>query len=296
MTVRAGGQQQRFSYRVAAVPADTTKTRVLVVAAEDYTGTSPNRTPGYATAPRHLQQHVDALTAAGYDVATFNVDAPPANATGQPGLKYPTFNVDAPPANATGQPGLKYPTFLGVLSHFDAVDYYTGDDYVPQDAAETTPRHLSSATAFSGSTTVSQWAAKGWFNLRDYLNEGGKAVLDGHGVHPPAQHQQRHRAVLLRRRLARRRVRLDDVQRRPRRPGRHRHLRRAGAVRGRHRGRRRPQPGRHRRSRAAGEVGHPPAHALERDLAAAAAPGARRARRADDAGPVGQRRRGDLHA
>ncbi len=66
-----------------------------------------------------------------------------------------------------------------MLSHFDAVDYYTGDDYVPQDAGTATPRHLSSATAFSGSTLISQWAAKGWFNLRDYLNEGGKVVLDG---------------------------------------------------------------------------------------------------------------------
>src|SRR3954470_23750804 len=158
VTVRAGGQQQHFSYRVASTQQDKAKKRVLVVAAEDYTGTSPNRTP-YATAPRYLQQHVDALKAAGYEVDT--------------------FNVDAPPANAAGGPGLKYPTFLGVLSHFDAVDYYTGDDYVPQDAAETNPRYLSSATAFSGSSVISSWAAKGWFNLRDYLNEGGKAVLDG---------------------------------------------------------------------------------------------------------------------
>jgi hypothetical protein len=158
ITVRAGGQRQRFSYRIVSKPADTSKKRVLVVAAEDYTGTSPNRTP-YATAPRYLQQHVDALKAAGYDVET--------------------FDVDAPPANATGTPGLKYPTLLGVLKHFDAVDYYTGDDYVPQDAAETNPRRLSTATAFSGSNVVSQWAAKGWFNLRDYLNEGGKVVLDG---------------------------------------------------------------------------------------------------------------------
>jgi len=79
------GQQQRFSYRVASVQADKTKKRVLVVAAEDYTGTSPNRKPGYATAPRYLQQHVDALKAAGYEVDTFNADAPPLNASGEPG-------------------------------------------------------------------------------------------------------------------------------------------------------------------------------------------------------------------
>ena len=44
VTVRAGGLQQRFSYRVEAVPdAGEPKKRVLVIAAEDYTGVSPNR-------------------------------------------------------------------------------------------------------------------------------------------------------------------------------------------------------------------------------------------------------------
>src|SRR3954469_12822693 len=162
VTIRAGGQQQRFSYRVASTQQDKAKQRVLVVAAEDYTGTSPNRTAGYATAPRYLQQHVDALKAAGYEVDT--------------------FNTDDPPLNASGRAGHRYPTFLGVLSHFDAVDYYTGDDYVPQEPAETNPRYLSTATAFSGSTVVASWAVKGWFELRDYLNEGGKAVLDGRNV------------------------------------------------------------------------------------------------------------------
>ena len=61
----------------------------------------------------------------------------------------------------------------------DAVDYYTGDDYVPQEAAETNPRYLSSATGFSGSTVIASWAAKGWFELRDYLNEGGKLLYSG---------------------------------------------------------------------------------------------------------------------
>lgn len=154
--VRAGGQQQDFSYRVAATQQDPSRKRVLVVAAEDYTGTAPNTTP-YASAPRYLQQHVDALQAAGYETATFDVDAP------------------------GGQ--IKYPTFLGVLSHFDAVLYETGDDLVPQDAAETNPRRLGSATSLTGSTLISQWGAKGWFNLRDYLNEGGKVVLSGRNAH-----------------------------------------------------------------------------------------------------------------
>ena len=76
-------------------------------------------TPGYATAPRYLAQHVAALEAAGYEVETFNIDAPPANG-GSP--------------NPVQRPQIKYPTNLGVMSHFDAVNYYTGDDFIPQEA------------------------------------------------------------------------------------------------------------------------------------------------------------------
>ena len=83
VTIRAGGQSQFFRYRVEAVPdtppvGEQPKKRVLVVAAEDYTGVSPNRRPGYDVAPRYLQQHIDALTTAGYEVEVFNADAPAA--------------------------------------------------------------------------------------------------------------------------------------------------------------------------------------------------------------------------
>ena len=75
--VIAGSQQQRFSYRVVSTrPAGDAK-RVLVVAAEDYNGLSPNKTP-YATAPRYADEHVAALEAAGYEVETIDLDAPPA--------------------------------------------------------------------------------------------------------------------------------------------------------------------------------------------------------------------------
>ena len=156
VTVRAGGQEQVFSYRVSSTQQDAAKQRILVVAAEDYTGTAPNKTPT-TRRPRYLAQHVDALKAAGYEVDTYNVDAPPGT--------------------------IKYPTFLGVLSHFDAVLYYTGDDLVPQDPGLTNYRRLSSATALTGDTLISQWGAKGWFNLRDYLNEGGKLVIYGRNAH-----------------------------------------------------------------------------------------------------------------
>ena len=79
--VIAGSQQQRFSYRVVSTrPAGDAK-RVLVVAAEDYTGLSPNKTP-YATAPRYLDEHVAALEANGYAVETYDIDDPPAGPDG----------------------------------------------------------------------------------------------------------------------------------------------------------------------------------------------------------------------
>ncbi len=66
VVVKAGGLQQEFRYRVAALPdvpaaGQPAKKRVLIVAAEDYTGVSPNVTPGYASEPRYLAQHVSAL-------------------------------------------------------------------------------------------------------------------------------------------------------------------------------------------------------------------------------------------
>ena len=168
VTIRAGGLQQEFSYRVEAVPdavpeGGTAKQRVLVVAAEDYTGTSPNRRPDYDVAPRYLQQHVSALQAAGYEVETFDVDAPPAG----PG----------------GEPSRRDPSFLGVLSHFDAIVWYSGDDFIPQEATETSARHLPSATQQSGSTILASWAHKTMLAMRDYLNEGGKAVVAGRNIH-----------------------------------------------------------------------------------------------------------------
>src|SRR4051794_1245033 len=55
--VLAGGLQREFNYRVESVRTDPAKKRVLVVAAEDYKGVSPNVTPGYDTAPRYLNAY-----------------------------------------------------------------------------------------------------------------------------------------------------------------------------------------------------------------------------------------------
>jgi hypothetical protein len=173
VVVKAGGLQQEFRYRVQALPdvpaaGQTAKKRVLVVAAEDYTGVSPNVKPGYATAPRYLAQHVAALEAAGYEVETYNIDAPPLNG-GSP--------------NPVVRPQIKYPTYLGVLSHFDAVNYYTGDDFIPQDATDTNPRRIATATTQTGSQEMAPWSHKVMLELREYANNGGKLIVDGRNVH-----------------------------------------------------------------------------------------------------------------
>jgi Big-like domain-containing protein/collagen triple helix repeat protein len=167
VTVRAGGLAQRFSYRVEALPdvppaGEQAKKRVLVIAAEDYTGVSPNKA-AYDVAPRYLTQHVSALEAAGYEVET--------------------FNVDAPPLAPSGQPTTRNPSSLGVLSHFDAVVWYSGDDYIPQETTELNPRRLDPTTGATGSFRIASWAHKTMIALREYLNEGGKAIVDGRNIH-----------------------------------------------------------------------------------------------------------------
>src|SRR4051812_48613432 len=170
--IQAGGQQRQFRYRVASVQTDATKKRVLVVAAEDYKGVSPNVNPaGYDTAPRYLNTYKSSLEALGYEVATYDIDSPPANG--------------GPNANGTVFPAIKYPTHLGVLSHFDAVVYETGDDFAPQDVTNTNPRRMTSATAQTGSVEMAPWAHHEMLELRDFANEGGKLIVAGRNVHQP---------------------------------------------------------------------------------------------------------------
>src|SRR4051812_17874508 len=170
--IQAGGQQRQFRYRVASVKADATKKRVLVIAAEDYKGVSPNvNTSGYDTAPRYLNTYKSSLEALGYEVATYDIDSPPANG--------------GPNANGTVFPAIKYPTHLGVLSHFDAVVYETGDDFAPQDVTNTNPRRMTSATAQTGSVEMAPWAHHEMLELRDFANEGGKLIVAGRNVHQP---------------------------------------------------------------------------------------------------------------
>jgi hypothetical protein len=175
VTIRAGGQRQRFSYRVHSTRPAGDARRVLVVAAEDYRGVSPNRTP-YASAPRYAGRYADSLRAAGHEVEVFDVDAPPAGPEGT-------------------QPS-KYLSRLGVLRHFDAVVYETGDDLVPQDLSETVTESTyrratgvggttTQTTAFAGSQHIARYGPRNWQALRDYLNAGGKLVVAGRNAFTP---------------------------------------------------------------------------------------------------------------
>jgi hypothetical protein len=120
-----------FTYQAAVESSN----EVLIMAAEDYTGASPV----YATqAPRYLDDYGDALTANG--------------------IGYDVYDVDAR--------GRKAPSALGVLSHYKAVVWYTGDDVVTREPGWTPGNG-------------SRLAMDELFNVRDYINEGGKLLYAG---------------------------------------------------------------------------------------------------------------------
>jgi Zinc carboxypeptidase len=129
-----GGGQKSDSFTYAAVSESARK--VLVVAAEDYTGASPVQ-PG-VTAPKYSGTYVDALAANGIAADVYDVDAN----------------------------GRKAPDALGVLSHYDAVVWETGDDTVTRDAGW-------------GAGTASRLAQDLGFEMRAYMNEGGRVLWAG---------------------------------------------------------------------------------------------------------------------
>ncbi|TWP47590.1 zinc carboxypeptidase [Lentzea tibetensis] len=129
-----GGGQTSSSFTYKAV--SDTGDKVLVLSAEDYTGASPAM-PG-VTAPKYLSYYTNALTAAGVSHDVYDVDAN----------------------------GRKAPDALGVLSHYQAVVWYTGDDVVTREAGW-------------GPGNASSLAQTELFEVRDYLNEGGKVLYTG---------------------------------------------------------------------------------------------------------------------
>ena len=63
------------------------------------------------------------------------------------------------------------PHDLGVLSHFDAVVWYLGDNRLTQDPEDATPTYLGAELPDLAVAERQQYLT---IAMRDYLNEGGK--------------------------------------------------------------------------------------------------------------------------
>ena len=98
-----------------------------------------------------------------------------------------TYDVDIRP-RARRLAGSEQLSDLGVLSHFDAVVYYTGDDLVPQalgqGVTDTNYRRGGTVAAnqtynLTGSQHLTTSGVRNAQMLRNYMNEGGKVVFAG---------------------------------------------------------------------------------------------------------------------
>jgi Zinc carboxypeptidase len=107
---------------------------VLVVAAEDYSGASPVQPGG----PNYVNYYVQAIENNGYDADVYDVDAR----------------------------GRVAPDQLGVLGHYDAVVWYTGDDVVTRRAGW-------------GPGNADRLAMDEILEARAYMNEGGRVLYTG---------------------------------------------------------------------------------------------------------------------
>jgi hypothetical protein len=127
-----GERSATFTFTAALTgPGD-----VLVLAAEDYSGTHPGPAhPG----PEYLSAYTDALRGLGIDHDVYDIDAR----------------------------GRRAPDALGVLSHYQAVVWYTGDDIFVREPLQ--PAGTGTSRPF-GETIR---------NARDYLNDGGRLLVSG---------------------------------------------------------------------------------------------------------------------
>jgi hypothetical protein len=131
-------ESERFTYTLA----QDIGAEVLVIANEDYTGVNPDY-PGSVTEPKYDEAHVAAVEAAGYDADVWDTDAQ------------------------------GVPHDLGVLSHYDAVLWYQGDNRITQD-----PEDLLTDSPFGPLPDVSVAEEQQHLTMavRDYLNAGGKLL------------------------------------------------------------------------------------------------------------------------
>jgi hypothetical protein len=132
--VEAGGERSgAFTYAARSESGAP----VLILAAEDYSGVAPNAAPG--PGPAYLRSYQDALRAAGLRADVYDVDAE----------------------------GRSAPDPLGVLGHYRAVLWYTGDDEFVRDPG------------MGAGTGTSKLADDEILAVRDYLNDGGKLLYTG---------------------------------------------------------------------------------------------------------------------
>jgi len=130
-----GGESDHTAFDVV----EDADAEVLILAAEDRTGAS--NLPAYRgnlDDPVYLSYYTDALTANGVSFAVYDVDAR----------------------------GRQAPDDLGVLSHFDAVVWYTGNDLVTREPGWSPGN-------------VSRLANDMTLAARAYLNRGGKLLYTG---------------------------------------------------------------------------------------------------------------------
>jgi Zinc carboxypeptidase len=128
-----GATSESFTYHVVSDTGHDT----LVVAAEDYSGASPAFLPADQF-NHYANYYLDALAANGVDADLYDIDAS----------------------------GREAPDALGVLSHYKAVVWYTGDDVVTREPG------WSAGNA-------SRLAQDNLLELREYLNGGGRVLYAG---------------------------------------------------------------------------------------------------------------------
>ena len=137
VTVWFEGDEGRKDYKSDSftyTAVSDTNRKVLIVAAEDYTGASPVQAGG----PNYVDYYLDALAANGVQADVYDVDAR----------------------------GRLAPDHLGVLGHYDAVIWETGDDAVT--------RRVGWVAGNADRLGLDEL-----LQFRAYMNEGGKVLYTG---------------------------------------------------------------------------------------------------------------------
>lgn len=139
-------ESTHFTYEVV----QDSSSAVLVIANEDYSGARNAGEPRQEDGPKYVDAHVAALEANGVAADVWDVD------------------VDGVPHD------------LGVLSHYDAVLWYLGDNRLTQDEEDL----LTDTYLFGEVTDLSVAERQQYLTIavRDFLNEGGKLALAGETV------------------------------------------------------------------------------------------------------------------